>query len=311
MAELKNEMSWSRTRMSTLHACKRQYYYQYYLKWDGWNWNAPQRRKVAYRLSKMSNLNMLAGLAVHDTIKVLLDQLWKEGGITEPDASLYARKNILTRVWRDAEKEQWKDSPKRFPPMFELYYGQPVSTERLKSVGAKVARCVQNFEESELFADLKQDDASRWLAVDPTFQDRQNLRVDGYTIWAMPDFARKTEDGLCEIWDWKTGKVNPADQVQLLSYALYARDCWGFAPEQIRLYGFYLDPESGPPLVKEYPCSAQALDETVDAIRNDFQVMHDHLDDVTENTPKSEEHFNQIEPSSTCGYCFFKELCDR
>ena len=213
MADFKNTLSWSRTRISTLHHCKRQYYYQYYLKWDGWSWDAPERRKVAYRLSKMSNLPLLVGSAVHDTIKVMLEQLREHGCVTEENPSLYARREILTRVWRDALADLWKRNPKRHPPMYEIYYGQQVPPERLKEMGAKVARCLDSFQASALFGELSTEDPSRWRAVDPDFDQALQVTVEGFPVWAIPDFARETADGVCEIWDWKTGRENPADKM--------------------------------------------------------------------------------------------------
>jgi hypothetical protein len=241
----------------------------------------------------------------------MLEQIRDEGKVTEPDPDLYARREILTRAWREAEAACWKKSPKRHPPICELYYDQQLPPERLKEMGATVTRCLRNFEESTLFEELKTEDPSCWRAVDPGFDQDLKVSVAGQTIWAIPDFARETADGVCEIWDWKTGKESSADPLQLTSYALFARDKWGYKPEQIRLFGFYLDQGTAPPKVTEYGCSSETLQEIEETIRTDVQVMHGLLDNVTDNIPKPEADFEQINPGPDCERCFFRELCDR
>ena len=66
---LVHELSWSASRASTFHACKRRYYLQYYLAWMGWDRNASDERKRAYMLKKMTSMPMLAGDALHRALE--------------------------------------------------------------------------------------------------------------------------------------------------------------------------------------------------------------------------------------------------
>ncbi|MFT7617121.1 MAG: hypothetical protein ACI97A_000755 [Planctomycetota bacterium] len=309
MAKLKNELSWSRTRMATLKTCHRLYYYQYYQKWGGWGWDAPEESRQAYFFSKMTNLPMLVGHAVHETIKRLLEDLRDFGEIRVEDPGLYLRKNFLSKTWQDAEKQLWKKSVKKHPPVFELYYDRAPSPDEMKQVGANAADAIGTFLDSPFFAELQTDDKADWLAVDPepSFDESTKLKLNGRTIWALPDFARR-KDGKCEIWDWKTGRKNEHDELQLLSYALYARDTWGFGPDDIRLFGYYLKNDE----IAEYPCNADRMAFIEGEIESNFEMLQGLLTDVGTNTPlEKEDAFPMIDDLSTCERCFYKQLCDR
>lgn len=312
MAQLKNELSWSRSRMSTLHACKRQYFFQYYQKWGGWTSNAPQEVKDAYLLSKMSSLPAMVGDAVHQVIKKLLTELAQTGEVNRDAAALFARKNILSKRWIDAQNQRWKQSASKFPPVFELYYDQSPSAEDLKNLGTKVKRCIDTLLDSDFFAELQSDNPDQWLMVDPELRDAPKFRVDSRIVWAIPDFVRKANGHTIEIWDWKTGRKSPHDHLQLLSYALYARDVLNAAVQDIRLYGFYLDPEVEDEGVVEYECSPAELDRITDVINRDLETMETLLEDVEENIPKDrEESFPLTDDYQQCSRCNFKALCNR
>ena len=312
MAQLKNELSWSRSRMSTLHACKRQYFYQYYQKWGGWNWNAPQEAKDAYLLSKMSSLPAMVGDAVHQAIKRILIELAQTGEVNREAAALFARKNILSQRWLDAKDERWKQSASKFPPVFELYYDNAPSPEELKNLGVKVIRCLDTLLDSDFFSELQSDNPEQWLMIDPELREAPTFRVGSRVVWAIPDFVRKSNGHTIEIWDWKTGRKSPHDHLQLLSYALYARDVLDVPAKDIRLYGFYLDPEIVEDSIIEYECSDAELEMITNTINADLETMESMLVNVAENVPKEkEEHFPMTDDYTQCKRCNFKELCQR
>jgi len=312
MADIKNELGWSRTRMGQFQSCKRSYYYQYYAKWGGWDSRADELSKTAYRLSKMTNLPMLVGSAVHTVIEHILLDLKNIGRIDMPDPAYFARKNLLTPAYKDALAERWRRSPKHHPPLAELYYGPDPDPETLKDSGRKTSNCIENFLQSRIFHSLQDDDCNNWLAIEPSFEEAKRLKVDGKVVWACPDFARRVEGDICEVWDWKTGKPRPEDELQLLSYGLFAHEVWGFSPDQIKLCALYLGKEPGPNSVVSYPCSRERLDSLLTQVRSDFAEMDTLLTDPDQNIPHDpDSHFPMIPEGPTCGYCFFRQLCDR
>ena len=90
MTILTNEVSWSRKRANLLAGCPRRYFYQYYLKWDGWNQDAAAEKRLAYRLSLMTSLPRLAGIAVHETIRRLLSSARNRRPLTDSPEEIAA-----------------------------------------------------------------------------------------------------------------------------------------------------------------------------------------------------------------------------
>ena len=309
MAKLKNELSWSRTRITTLERCKRQYYLQYYQKWGGWEWSAAPEKVRAYQLSNMTNLAIACGDVVHRTIKLVLEEIRDHGQVQTDDPALHARK-LLTDMWRNAQAEKWRKAPKKHPAFFELTYGPTPAAADLKNVGARVTHCLQTFFETDLFAALltQQNRAENWIAVDPepSFDDASKFKVHGRTVWALPDFARINDAGECEVWDWKTGRPRDADRMQLMSYALYMADKVGFERDNIRIFGCYLAEGE----LKEYDAGPKGLAEIETRIKSDFDLLESLLDDVEQNVPGDKEAvFPMTADESLCDSCFFKELC--
>lgn len=312
MADFVNTLSWSPSRSRTFKTCKRRYYLQYYAKWNGWFRDSPPEAQLAYRLSKMTSLAMLAGTAVHEMIKRILSaRLWGHPPIQAP--SRIARKDILTPVWADAEGERWRQNPKRFPPVFELYYGPIPEAAELKKVGAKITRTLDTFLSSPLFEELERSDPTEWLTVDPgPNAGLEQPVVDGVALWAIPDFARRMEDGRCEVWDWKTGRPGTADEVQLLAYGLYAHQIWGFDPEDIQLSAFYLDPEKADErLIVPFTFNQAQLGRVTRIIQEDIDAMRDLLIDPEQGEAKPVEAFPMTDVQKHCTRCSFKEICAR
>lgn len=311
MVKLKNELSWSRTRITTLERCHRQYYIQYYQKWGGWEWSAAPEKKRAYELSNMTNLAIACGDVVHRTIKRILEEIRDYGEVRTDDPALHARK-LLSGMWRDAQDEKWRTSSKKHPPFFELTYGLEPDAAALKAVGARVADCLENFFETDLFTELltQENRQEKWIAIDPepSFDDDSKFKVDGRTVWALPDFARINDAGECEVWDWKTGRPREADRMQLMSYALYMADKAGFERDNIRIFGCYLAEGE----LKEYEAGPEGLAEIEARIKADFQTLEGLLTDVPHNVPGDKETtFPMTTDQSKCQSCFFKELCER
>ena len=56
MADFKNEFSWSYSRDNLFQECKREYYYNYYGSWGGWEKNkADEITRTLYVLKNLQN----------------------------------------------------------------------------------------------------------------------------------------------------------------------------------------------------------------------------------------------------------------
>ena len=66
MTEFRNDFSWSKSRDEVFQTCPRQYYFNYYGYWGGWEESAPERTRQIYVIKKLKNRFMWAGEKVHD-----------------------------------------------------------------------------------------------------------------------------------------------------------------------------------------------------------------------------------------------------
>jgi hypothetical protein len=303
MAALVNEVSWSRTRTFAFETCARRYWFQYYLKWNGWDAGAAEERRVAYRLSNMTNLVLLAGEAAHEAVKALLTAVKQGRPWTAEDAETHAR-GFMNDVWLKAKRRGFlRGSPKWNRPLFELYYGDGPSKEDLARAGEKARRAVRNFATSPFFADLLRTDPAGWFWIDEKGRiddAAPAVRVDGARVWALPDFARAEGDG-CVLYDWKTGAPKADDETQILSYALHARDVWRYPPEKIRAVLVYLGDGVE---TREATVDAPRLREVEARIRRDVTAMR-----ALHAADPPFDAFATVEDRAVCAECFFKELC--
>lgn len=300
MTVITNEVSWSRKRASLLGGCLRRYFYQYYLKWEGWNPEAAPERRVAYRLSCMTALPRLAGIAAHETIRRLLWAAKHRRKLVRPAEEIAAA--MMRQTWLDARARRWEERPKQHPPVFELYYQDGVPREEIVRFGQIARKAVRAFEQSPLYAGISATDPSTWLAVDDPirFGDAPTCLVDDARVWCRPDFAIQQGDRVT-IYDWKTGARKDDDRLQLLAYALHAVDQWRFPPDKIDVVAVYLsDPLEEVP----FAVSAAGLEEMLSLIRSDLARMRE-LDARSQDAEQFP--FDPQEP--VCTWCEFQEIC--
>lgn len=300
MTAIANEISWSRKRKSALAGCPRKYFYQYYLKWEGWLDDAAPERRLAYRLSRMTSLPRIAGIAVHETIRRLIARAGRGLALNVVPEDLAAA--IMKRTWIDARELRWMDRPKIHPPVFELYYQDGVPREDIVRWGALARTAVRAFADSDLFARIRASDPKGWLAIDDPlrFGDVPTTLDGDSRIWSRPDFAMRDGDRVT-VYDWKTGARKDEDRVQLLAYALHAKHQWGFAPENITCVAVYL---SGAVEEVPMPVTEAALDDVLATIRAD-------LVRIRELDAQSADDANfPVDPRpEVCAWCEFQELC--
>jgi CRISPR/Cas system-associated exonuclease Cas4 (RecB family) len=301
MAELQNEFSWSQTRGEKLRTCARAYYWQYYGKWNGWRGDAPDEARRAYRLSKMSNLDLFAGSVVHEVAENVLRSA--RGGrepIPEEEAREDARRR-LNEGWKQSRERRYLADPKAALNLFEHYYQMPIGTADVDRIREKVFRCVENLYRSEALSFLRAIPEKDWLAVEAL----GHFHVDGVKIYAKPDVAvRDAKSGTIFLFDWKTGKESASNDVQLAGYALYAVEEFEAEPGNIETVLVYLREGT----VKSSTPDAALLDGARETIRASIADMRALLADGARNIARKED-FAMTPDRRTCRSCFFRELC--
>ena len=297
MTEFKNEFHWSVTKQHAFDTCRRQYYYRYYGMWNGWRWDAPEEAKTCYRLTKMQTLPMLAGTVVHELVEALLKDVQAQRTLAALTELQEQGRDRLNDAWLQSTSQRWRQDPKRYANLFEHYYDREITDERKAEIRARVFDSLAHFYHSPTFATIRQHPPERWRSV----EDFLRFEMDGVPISLVMDLAIEV-DGYLDIYDWKTGGVDASNLQQLVTYALYAQQEWGYDLDRIRLTLFYLTEDH---LAGPYQVSPEQSGEAVAAIRQSCESMRSLLVDAGKNVARKED-FAMAEDRSRCEWCVFR-----
>lgn len=240
MNELRNEFSWSKSRDEVFRTCPRQYYFNYYGYWGGWEKKAPARTRQIYILKNLKNRYIWAGEKVHECIKHTIENLQRGISILDVDEIVSITINKMREEFRSSREKRYRMRPKTCA-LFEHEYEMDISNTQWKKTADDVETCLRNFYSSEIFSMLKQLPLQNWLEV----EDFSFFFMDGRKIWAVIDCSFRTEDGIA-IVDWKTGRGTTSDvSLQLSCHAMYLTQKWRIRPEKIKLVEYNLQSQQG------------------------------------------------------------------
>jgi hypothetical protein len=319
-----HELSWSVSRSGTFAACKRRYYCDYYLSWNGWTRGVPERRTQAWRLKKMTRMPMLAGDVLHQAIAEFFDQKSEGREMLEDELVGFAVKKL-----REGYKQSrdggglWRSRPGQSTHLAEHHYHEACVDETTSAAGDYGKRYVQRLQEGGHFfmtspelASLHDLERSEILCVegrdpgDRASKDLPTIELFGTKVFAIPDFACKTQvEGRPHYWiyDWKSGTPREQDEFQLGVYTLYAMEKWGAQPGEVTCVDVYLT--SGELAAKQHTeMDLEAILGRIEASLAEMRAVHFDAGD----TAGDESCFPQVEQSSReCRTCNYRELCDR
>jgi hypothetical protein len=313
--ELKSEFSWSHSRAKLFRNCKRQYYYQYYGSWGGWDRGNPavsDEAKETYLLKQLITLDMAVGKVIDKGVDFTLDQL-KRGRRLSKDEVIQKGRSDFIQHWNDSKQELWRSGPTQYFRLFEHHYGIEIPKERLKDVEQKIITCLSNFMTSEIFGYCeelleasKRDKETGWLDkrilkgedFQPTFSQ------NAVKVYAQIDFSAKRH-GEIMLFDWKTGWPRNDDLEQLDVYALYAVRQLNVPLDKVLVIPVYLQ------MGAQWRASSvpreriSALESYIDRTA---QEMLSYLDDREANTA-TKSNFGFTDNLRECRMCKFKALC--
>jgi hypothetical protein len=299
MGELKNLFSWSFTRHKNFAECRRRYYYLHYGSWNGWNNDAPDEARLAYRLKNIQSLPMWLGDLVHRMIERILGDL-RNQEVNSLENYQKQLRNWMNKEYVQSTEKKWMWQPKRNLNLFEHYYGEEITAEQRTAARDKVYGCLEHFLDSPIFARLGKLRPAEWK----TIEKLEQFPVGGHTVYLKIDCATQA-DGLTTIYDWKTGAANDEVAVQLACYALYACHAWRAPVESQRLVTYYLDPDT----VREHTPTAEELIDTKEFILASMQEMIATLDSGVEKNRATKDNFPMTDKRGVCRRCSFRELC--
>jgi hypothetical protein len=302
MSTFKNEFSGSISRDRVFQICPRQYYFNYYGYWGGWENNAPDKTRQIYILKQLKNRYMWAGTKVHDCIERTLTNLRRGISVLDLDQIVDITINQMREEFRSSREKRYHTHPKTCA-LFEHEYDVPISDPDWKKTADNMELCLRNFYASETFTMLKELPRRMWLEV----EDFSSFNLNNTKIWAVLDCSFWTDDGGITIIDWKTGRKMSEDvSKQLSCYAMYATDKWRVDPENVKLIEYNLLVNRG----VEFTVGASEIQNTKAYIAGSIADMQSLLVDIGENVPRDEEAFLKVEDDRTRDRCNFRKVCD-
>lgn len=304
MADIQNELTWSKSRHEKLKECPRAYYLHYYGSWGGWDAAAPPAVRELYVLKQLSSRWQWAGSLVHDAVEKTLLRV-KRGGPLRPVDDLVEQTRRRARAqWATSREKGYWRSPKENPGLLEHEYAEPVADAEWKRIWLDVVEgSLRALYASEVFRVIQEVPRDRWLTVD----ELDSFVFEGTKVWVAIDFAYRDDRGHVHVLDWKTGGQRDVDQVQVGIYALYAQQKWQVPAAEVTGGLVYL---KGGATRVDVPVDELALERCRQVMRGSIAEMRERLDDPAENTA-SMSRFPMPETRERCGRCPFRRPCGR
>ena len=307
------EFSWSSSRARTFRYCKRQYWFQYYGHWNGWEDRAPERTRTVYRLKQLQSLATWAGSSVHRGVSILLSTDRPVADVVD-EIHQQMRREYLSSVRRVFQQ------PRRAKSFgLDVHeYDQDLPKERFARMWERVEECLKTFPDLPYQAACRQARAAGSFVhvEDPDERDFDAKRfrwdeIGDFPIYAIPDMAYQRPDGRVEILDWKTGRepTNRPKDEPTLQLVLYARFLKAKYPDLPAIHDFEVA-EVYLPSGQRYgaPLDEAHLERATRAVAESVDSMRGLLDDPVRNVA-TEDRFGLIEDRRGCRWCVFRAVC--
>jgi hypothetical protein len=298
---LRNTFQWSVSRHRTFRTCLRQYWFNQYGFWGGWEWEADERTREIYMLKQLKTRPVWVGDTVHACIKHSLENLSRRVPLLPLDEILRITRDRMRSDFRQSRDGLYRDNPKAACGLFEHEYARPVSDAEWLETAEQVDQCLRNFYASEAFAQLQRTRPEDFLEV----EQFSRLEIDGIPITVKLDCATRESDHIV-VWDWKTGKWDAPDpNLQLACYAFYIHQAYGVPIHAVRQRR--VDLMRGGEAT-EIVFHERSLGELLSSIRGSVADMLGMLDDPAKNLA-SEEKFKKEIRREVCMRCNFMKVC--
>lgn len=299
------EFAWSLTRHRALEACARRYFWNVYGSWGGWDEEAGDEERTAYRLKKLTNLDFAFGDAIHRRAHELVEL--SRSGRQPPSADALRRRirEEVARVYR-AGPEEFRRDPKGRPMLHASYYGDGPEEKALERLREKLELCPAHLRDLDLWRAIREREVQVLHVDEPGRFSEPEIEVDGVPAYARPDLALwNREEGVCTLVEWKTGAPREReDERQVSVYGLYARRRWEVEGYRARIV-YLLDGSS-----RVVELSSRRVEEAEAWVRESIGEMRRYVADPARNRPVDRGDFPLAEDRWECRRCNFFELCE-
>jgi CRISPR/Cas system-associated exonuclease Cas4 (RecB family) len=279
-------LGWSVSRFDRFSNCKRQYFYDYYAKYDK---DIPFA-KLQF-LKSLTSKALETGNIVHDIIRDALQRFQKSSKPINKDKFFKYSYNLAERYC----------NAKTF---FESYYNNEIVT--VQEIYNKVKLILENFIESGRFAWIEKyavTESSSWVIEPAGFGE---TRINGYKAFCKVDFLFPIGD---KIWimDWKTGKPDEnKHSKQLTGYSLWASYHFSKPASDIEPLIVYLSPVYSEKSVK---IDDEKIKSFANLVESETKEMYAFLSNIEKNIPNDKKEFPLTESTFFCKYCSYREIC--
>lgn len=301
------EFSWSLSRHKTLSHCARQYAYQYYISHNGWLRHAPTKNKHAYRLKKLTTLEMFFGSVVHNVIEKTLEHYLNTGMLPAEEELTEDIRNHLNAGFIDSSRkyDSWLTRPNKVTMFHEMYYGNTkiLPKQKIDKIKQRLAVTMKHFLHSDTIKEMAYNEDIEFLEAEKF----RILRVGKLKVFVVLDLLyRDTKHNKWIIVDWKTGKQSEEDPYQLALYALYLLEAYSIPSyKDIIIRNEYLLEGTK----NEYQLDPVTLEKVQELMGTSVEWMNEYLEDVQLNKPLPLHHFPKTENTRMCHQCNFYEIC--
>jgi len=291
-------LGWSFSRYSTFQTCKRQYYFNYYAKFDKDIFTNPDGTTTSYAnkipfLKNLTSKHLEVGTIVHYVIAEALKWGMDKG-------SFPTYEQMMSKIERERKGLFAKD-------FFEVYYRE--ETEKpMNYVIDNVGLALKNLSDSKKLNWIFDNAISNykdWI-IEPAGFGETRIGKNKTKAYCKVDFAFPIK-GKINIVDWKTGKEKESHFDQLLGYASWANYHLDSPVEKIETIVVYLLPE-----YKEKTITVEKSDfeNFPERVEKETSEMYSFLENVDKNIPLPKETFPMTENTRSCKFCNYKELCN-
>ena len=293
---------WSYSRRGTLEQCARKYYYQYYGSILKKSNNDPQKEKLHF-LKKLQNRHLLTGNILHRVIRTYLNKL-RQGEQWSLDRLLnWAQKIYRTDLEYSGQYKHGTPLPDvKYPPtlLLEFYYGWPDAELLGAEAGKRLITALTNFMTSENLAQFHEG-AGKASAL---IEESARLKANGFTLSGRVDLVYWINDKVV-IVDWKIGgSGNSDDSLQMLAYALWAKQKFECPLDSIILHKAHLEDNT----VSTFNVSEKALTRVETRILQDLDRMREADKYAIQG---GVDAFTPCAQPKVCEMCQFQEICPK
>ncbi len=295
-----NDFRWSVSRDRTFRECPRQYWFNYYGYWSGWEYDADPRTREIYTLKSLKARPTWIGEVVHDCIRHSIENLARSVPVLPVDRIREITRNRMREDFRESRDGLHRQDPRGACGLFEHEYRVPVTDEEWRDAADTVDRCLVTFYASDVWRQLQDTAPADFLEIEKF----SGFVLDGIEVTVKLDCAtRETEH--VTVWDWKTGRrEGPTARLQLACYAFYLHQAYGVPIHRVRMKRFELSQGT----VHERTITEKELGEILDYVRGSVADMRGLLEDPERNVAR-EDRFVRVARRESCLRCNFLKVC--